>query len=163
DPSAAVRCYIDDDTRTLYVTHEYWELGTDIDALPGALESAIPGIGRHVVYADSARPESTSYLARNGIPTARSAEKWPGSVDDGIAYLRAFAKIVVSPSCKHLLDECGSYNFKTDRLTGVPLPDPEDKNNHLIDALRYALSPLIRNLPVGGYLSRSALLVDGEA
>ncbi len=162
DPSAAVRCYINDQTRTLYVDAEYWALGADIDALPGALEAAIPGIARHVVYADSARPESTSYLARNGIPNARSAEKWPGSVDDGIAYLRSFARVVIAPSCRHLLDECGRYSFKTDRLTGVPLPEPVDAHNHLIDALRYALSPLIRNQPAGGFFNRAALLVDGE-
>jgi|GEM_PF-544476 len=162
DPSAAVRCYIDDETRTLYVTHEFWQLACDIDALPGALEAAVPGIGRHTVYADSARPETTSYLAKNGIPSARSAEKWPGSVDDGIAYLRSFTRIVIDPSCKHLLDECGRYSFKCDRLTGVPLPEPIDAHNHLIDSLRYALSPLIRNKPSGGFFSRAALLVNGE-
>jgi phage terminase large subunit len=162
DPAAAVRCFVDDATRTLYVDAEFWQLGCDIDALPSALETAIPGISRHVVYADNARPESTSYLARNGIPGARSAEKWPGSVDDGISYLRAFSRIVIDPSCKHVIDEAGSYSFKTDRLTGVPLPDPEDRNNHLVDALRYALSPLIRNLPAGGYFNRAALLVSGE-
>jgi phage terminase large subunit len=162
DPSAAVRCFIDDDTRTLYVTHEFWQLGADIDALPGVLEAAIPGISRHVLYCDSARPESTSYIARNGIPNARSAEKWPGSVDDGIAYLRSFSRIVIDPRCKHFIDEAGSYSFKTDRLTGAPLPEPEDRNNHLIDALRYALSPLIRNLPTGGFFSRAAFLATGE-
>ena len=162
DPSAAVRCYIDDASRILYVTHEFWALGADIDALPESLENSIPGISRYVVYADSARPESTSFLQRNGIPNVRSVEKWPGSVDDGIAYLRSFLRIVIHPSCTHLLDECQRYQFRTDRLTGVPLPEPLDKHNHLIDALRYALSPLIRNLPSGGYFSRSALLVVGE-
>jgi len=162
DPSAALRCYVDDAMRTLYVTHEFWALGAEIDALPASLEAAIPGISRHVVYADSARPESTSYVARNGIPNARSVEKWPGSVDDGIAYLRSFSRIVIDPSCRHLLDECSSYSFKTDRLTGVPLPEPLDANNHLIDALRYALSPLIRNQPSGGYFSRAAMLAGGE-
>lgn len=162
DPAAAVRAFIDPDTRQLFVADEFWQLGCDIDALPSALDASIPGITRHPVYADSARPESNSYLARNGIPGARSAEKWPGSVDDGIAYLRSFERIVIHPRCKHLIDEAASYSFKTDRLTGLPLPEPEDKNNHLIDALRYALSPLIRNLPTGGYISRSALLVNGE-
>lgn len=162
DPSAGIRCYIDDATRTLYVDREFWQLGADIDALPGALEAAIPGISGHVVYADSARPESTSYLSRNGIPNARSAEKWPGSVDDGIAYLRSFARIVIAPECRQLIDECGRYSFKCDRLTGAPLPEVLDAHNHCIDALRYALGPLIRNQPTGGYFSRRALLVGGE-
>jgi phage terminase large subunit len=162
DPSASVRCHIDDETRTLYVSAEYWRLGAEIDALPGELENAIPGISRHVVYADSARPESTSFIQRNGIPNIRSVEKWPGSVDDGIAYLRAFSRIVIHSSCTHLKDECQRYQFKTDRLTGLPLPEVVDKHNHLIDSIRYALSPLIRNLPSGGYFTRSALLVKGE-
>jgi phage terminase large subunit len=162
DPSAAVRCYIDDESRTLYIDREYWALGADIDALPAALEQAIPGISRHVVYADSARPESTSYLSRNGIALARSAEKWAGSVLDGVSYLRSFARIVIDPSCKHLIDEAGLYSFKTDRLTGTPLPEIEDRHNHCIDSLRYALSALIRNLPAGGYFNRAALLVQGE-
>jgi phage terminase large subunit len=162
DPSAAVKCYIDDVERVLYVTNEFWQLGADIDALPALLEAAIPGISRHVVYCDSARPETTSYLARNGIPGARSAEKWPGSIDDGVGYLRSFAKIIIDPSCVRLLDECASYSYKCDRLTGAPLPEVEDRHNHLIDSLRYALSPLIRNLPTGGYFNRAALLERGE-
>jgi phage terminase large subunit len=162
DPSAALRCFVDDDTRTLYVDAEFWALNCDIDALPAALETAIPGISKYVVLADASRPESTSYLARNGIPNARSASKWAGSIDDGIAYLRSFAKIVISPNCTRFLDECRSYSFKVDRLSGLPLPDPEDKNNHLIDALRYALSPMIRNQPSGTYFSHRALLLDGE-
>jgi phage terminase large subunit len=159
DPSAAVRAYVDDSTGTLYVTHEFWALRADIDQLPAMLEGAIPGIGRHRLYCDSARPESTSYLARNGIPDARSVEKWAGSVADGIAFLRSFARIVIDPSCKHLIDEARNYCFKQDRLSGAPLPVPEDKNNHCIDALRYALSDLIRAGLGGGFFSQAAFMV----
>jgi phage terminase large subunit len=162
DPSAGVRLYVDDEARVLYVDAEFWALNMDIDALPKALEASIPGIGRHVVHADAARPESTSFLARHGIPNARSAAKWAGSVDDGIAYLRSFAKIVVNPRCKYFLDECRSYSFKVDRLSGLPLPEPLDKSNHLIDATRYALVNLIRNQPSGTFFSHKALLLDGE-
>jgi phage terminase large subunit len=162
DPSAAVRCYIDDASRTLYVSHEYWKLREEIDALPDALEYAIPGISRHVVHADSARPETVSYLQRHGIPNCRSAAKWSGSVDDGIMFLRSFSRIVIDPSCKHLLDECARYSFKCDRLTGLPLPEPLDAHNHCVDSLRYALSPLIRSQPSSSFFSRSALLVKGS-
>jgi phage terminase large subunit len=37
-----------------------------------------------------------------------------------------------------LIDELTLYCYKTDPLTGLVLPILEDKNNHLIDALRYA-------------------------
>jgi phage terminase large subunit len=163
DPSAGVRCHIDDVNRALFISREFWQLGCDIDRLPEALEAAIPGISSYVAYCDSSRPETISYLSRNGVPNARAAEKWPGSVDDGVMYLRSFARIVIDPSCVHVIDECRSYSFKTDRLTGAPLPEAEDKHNHCIDALRYAIWPLIRNLPARGYFSRAAVLVGGEA
>jgi len=163
DPTAGTVCYIDDTQRVLYVAREFWKLGCDIDALPGALERALPGAGRNTVYCDSARPESISYIARNGVPGARSAEKWPGSIDDGVSYLRSFAKIVIHTDCTHTLDEANRYSYKVDRLTGNPLPEVEDKHNHNIDSIRYALSPLIRNKAAGGsYFSRSSLLVNGE-
>jgi hypothetical protein len=163
DPSAGMRLYVDDSTtpRTLYVANEFWQLHCENDALAGALEAAIPGISRHVVFADSARPETISYLQKNGLPNIAAAAKWQGSVADGVAYLRTF-RIVISPECKHFLDECMSYSFEVDRLTGVPQPKPIDRNNHLIDSTRYALGPLIAAQPAQGYFSRTALLVKGE-
>jgi phage terminase large subunit len=163
DPSAAVRLYIDDSTtpQTLYVANEYWQLGCEIDALRGALEAAIPGISRYVTYADSARPETISFLQKNGMPSVEGAAKWKGSVADGVAYLRKF-RIVVAPECKHFIDECQTYQFRCDRLTGQPLPELIDKCNHLLDAARYALGPLIAAQPAQGYFSRAAMLVNGE-
>lgn len=162
DPTAGTVCYIDDDERVLYIRREFWKLGADIDALPDALEAAMPGVSGHTLYCDSARPESISYIARHGVSGARPAEKWPGSIDDGISYLRSFSKIVIHPECVHTLDEANRYNFKVDRLTGNPLPEVQDKHNHCIDSIRYGLSPLIRNQPTSGYFNRAALLVKGE-
>jgi phage terminase large subunit len=162
DPCAATECYIDDATRTLYVKREYWGLHVDIDALPGQLELAIPGIGQQVVHADSSRPETISYLQRHGIPLARPSEKWSGSVDDGLLYLRAFSRIVLDPSCKHTLEECQTYSWRVDPKTNLPIPKPLDAHNHTIDSLRYGLGPLIRNQAPGGYFARAALLVNGE-
>ena len=47
--------------------------------------------------------------------------------------------IVVHPRCKHLIDELTLYSYKIDKLTSEILPVLEDKDNHVIDALRYAL------------------------
>jgi phage terminase large subunit len=162
DPSAAIRCYIDDETRTLYCDAEYWALHADLEAMPGALEFAIPGISHHTIFADCARPETISFLRRNGVPGIVAAEKWPNSIDDGVVFLRTFSKIVIAPQCKHLIDEAANYCFKTDRLTGAVLPQVLDRHNHLFDSLRYSLSPLIRNQPSSAYFSRSAMLVRGE-
>jgi phage terminase large subunit len=162
DPSAAVQLYIDDVNKVLYVRGEYWELARDIDSLPQAIETAIPGISQHVVFCDNSRPESISYLQRHGVAGARAADKWSGSVADGIAFLRSFQKIIIHPTCKRFLDEARNYCFKVDRLTGSPMPEPAEGFDHLIDSARYALSPLIRNLPQSGFFSRSGLLVKGQ-
>jgi phage terminase large subunit len=46
--------------------------------------------------------------------------------------------IIVHPRCQHTIDELMLYSYKTDRSTGSILPMLEDKDNHVIDALRYA-------------------------
>jgi hypothetical protein len=146
----------------LYISHEHWSIGTDINKLPGELENSIPRISLGTVFCDNSRPETISYMQKNGIPAARPADKWNGSVDDGVMFLRSFTKIVVHSRCTHVHDEMRRYSFKTDRLTGVPLPELLDRDNHCIDSLRYALSSFIRNTASTGYFSRAGLLDNNE-
>ena len=98
----------------------------------------------HTVRADSARPESISYLCRNGMPRVIPAKKGKGSVEDGIAFIKSFDRVVIHPDCPETLKEFRLYSFKTDRLTGDILPVPVDAYNHYIDSLRYALEPAMR-------------------
>lgn len=141
DPTAALRaCLITD--RLLYIDHEAWEIGTPTEALPALLHK-VPDIHKWASRADSARPETIDYLRRNGLPKIRSAVKGKGSVEDGIMFLQGL-DIVVHPRCANLAREFASYAYKIDKRTGAILPDPEDANNHLIDALRYAVEGLHR-------------------
>lgn len=140
DPTTLVRCYIDG--RTLYVDQEAYQVGCEIDKTP-ALFDKIDGSRKWPIRADSARPETISYMQRNGFPNVVPASKGAGSVEDGIEFLKSY-DIVVHPRCKHLIDELAMYSYKQDKLTNEVLPVLEDKKNHLIDALRYALE-LVRN------------------
>ena len=97
-----------------------------------------------MVRADSARPESISYLQRHGLPAIEGVAKWSGSVEDGITHLRSYREIIVHPRCKEVLKEMRLYSYKVDRLTGDIKADVVDKNNHYIDAIRYALNPMIQ-------------------
>ena len=45
---------------------------------------------------------------------------------------------MVHPRCVHTIDELTAYSYETDDLTGAVLPRLKDKDNHVIDALRYA-------------------------
>jgi phage terminase large subunit len=134
DPSVLVRCSIE--ANRLYVDFEAWAVGCEIVNLP-ELFMQVPEAEKWPITADSARPETISHMQKNGFPRIRSAIKGAKSLEDGVEWLKSF-DIVVHPRCKHLIDELTLYSYKTDPLTGEVLPLLDDKNNHVIDALRYA-------------------------
>lgn len=141
DPTAAVRCWSYDGC--LWIDYEAGKVGLEIDDTPAYLRDRVPGIFEHTVRADSARPESISFLKRNGMTRIIGVRKGKGSVEDGIQHLRSYREIVIHPRCEEVARECRLYSYKVDRLSGDVLPVPVDANNHYIDALRYALEPLI--------------------
>jgi phage terminase large subunit len=140
DPTALVRCHIDG--RTLYVDYEAVEVGCEIDETP-ALFDKIEGSRKWLIRADSARPETVSYMKRQGFRIT-AAIKGQGSLEDGVQFLKAF-DIIVHPRCKAVAEELALYSYKRDDKTEEVLPILEDKNNHTIDALRYALEELRRS------------------
>lgn len=142
DPTAAIRCYIADDV--LYVSHEAYKTTLELDDTAAFIETRIPGFSRYVTRWDNARPESISFLKRHGLPLSTAAQKWPGSVEDGVAFLRALRAIELHPRCENLAREMRLYSYKVDPLSGDVRPQLNDAFNHGIDALRYALCPLIR-------------------
>jgi phage terminase large subunit len=135
DPSAAVRCWIDG--TQLFVDHEAWGLGVEIVDLPN-LFMTIPGAEKYWLTADTSRPETISHLRNNGFPRIAPALKGARSLEEGVEFLKGY-DLVIHPRCQHLIDELTHYSYKTDPLTGQVLGVLEDKNNHLIDALRYAV------------------------
>jgi phage terminase large subunit len=142
DPSCALRCWIDG-TR-IYVDHEAWGLGVEIVDLP-KLFMSIPEAERWWMTADSSRPETISHLRKNGFPRIAPALKGARSIEEGVEFIKSY-DLIVHPRCTHLIDELTHYSYKLDSLTGQILPVLEDKNNHLIDALRYAVEGARRAL-----------------
>lgn len=160
DPTVLVCCFLID--RTLYVWREVWEVGCGIDRR-GALFDRIdpdwsPKRGsdtgwksiarKYQITADSAEPQTIDYLKRHGFPRIQAAVKGPNSVEEGVSFLQS-CDIVVHPDCKfggvsHVADELTLYSYKTDKKSGQILPELEDKKNHTIDALRYALEAVRR-------------------
>ena len=134
DPSVLVRCAIEG--RALYVDHEAYMVGCEIDALP-ELFMSVPEAEKWPITADSARPETISYMRKHGFPRILAAVKGARSLEEGVEFLKSF-DIIVHPRCTHMIDELTLYSYKTDPLTGQVIPVLEDKDNHVIDALRYA-------------------------
>jgi len=142
DPTAGVRAWVHGDK--LYFDYSVSRVGLELDDTAQFLKAGLPGIELHTSRADSARPESISYLRRHGLPMMIGAKKGPGSVEDGIAHMKSYSEIVVHPRCSELLTELRLYSFAIDKYSGDVTPKIVDAHNHLIDASRYGLEPLMR-------------------
>jgi phage terminase large subunit len=140
DPTVLIRCFIEG--RTLYVDHEAYMVGCEIVNTP-ELFFQIPEAEKWPIVADSARPETISYMRSHGFPKIMAAVKGPKSLEEGVEWLKSY-DIVVHPRCQHTIDELTMYSYKKDALTDAVLPVLEDKDNHLIDALRYACESVRR-------------------
>ena len=141
DPTAVTRCFIENNC--LYIDYEAGGVGVEMEELPQLFDK-VPDIRNWKIRADAARPETISYMARHGFNCV-AAEKWKGSIEDGIEYIRSFEKIYIHPRCKHVYEEFKYYAYKKDRVSGDILPIVVDAWNHYIDSLRYALQPYIKN------------------
>jgi phage terminase large subunit len=153
DPSVLIRCYLGVDSvntaghvshaRTLFIDREAYRVGVEVDYLPQLFDQ-VPGAREWTITADSARPETISYLQRHGFPKMIPAVKGKDSVKEGVIFLQNF-DIVIHPRCTHAIDEFTMYSFVTDKLTGLVTPVLEDKKNHVIDSVRYAVEQLRTN------------------
>lgn len=146
----------DSDGNVLFVAHEAYEVGCQIDDTPALFagdddevhpskrrwenrlgKPGIPNARRWKIIADSARPEIIAYLKARGF-NIEPAAKGAGSVEEGVTFLQNY-DICVHPRCTHVADELTTYSYKVDKATNEVLPVLADKDNHTIDALRYAL------------------------
>jgi phage terminase large subunit len=143
DPTVLVRCFVEG--RKLYVDYEAYQVNCEIMDTPD-LFMTVPDSEKWPIIADSARPETISHMKRHGFPKLMPAVKGPGSLEDGVEWLKTY-DITVHPRCKHVIDELTLYSYKVDQTTGGVLPVLEDKNNHVIDALRYACEGSRRAAP----------------
>ena len=158
NPTVATKSWIGGNT--LYVEREAWKIGLELDDTADFVLRSIPGCDGYVMRADSSRPESISFLKRHGLPKIEACKKWPGSIEDGIAHLRQYERIIIHPRCERSVFEAKNYEYEKDKRTGDPLPKVRDLHNDAIDSWRYGLGQLIRqrrttsnrSLPTSGVL-----------
>lgn len=127
DPSASIRCGIVDNT--LYLD--------EIDYRTGLLSSDIIKTLRPwglKVYADSADPRLIQEIHNGGI-TIYATEKGAGSINAGIDKMQSM-EIFITKRSYNLIKEYRSYVWAKDK-DGNYINEPEDHDNHGIDAARY--------------------------
>lgn len=157
DPCAIVRNW--DDGDTLYIDYESYGHHVELYDLKALFEGGesqdgstyyqgVPGVNNWPLKADNSRPETISYMQNQGFSIS-AADKWPGCVEDRVAHLKGFRRIVIHERCIQTAQEFRLYSYKVD--PNVLVPDPKtgtvrpailpillDKNNHCIDALGYS-------------------------
>jgi len=150
DPTVLVRFYIYNNE--LWIDQEIYGFGIEIDDIPTLFET-LEGSRNHKIIADSARPETISYVRRQKFNIVACKKQQAGTkegfIQDGISFMKQFRKIHIHTRCKRIADEFAHYSYKVDDKivdeNGKPkiLPIIVDKFNHGIDSIRYGLEDLI--------------------
>lgn len=145
DPWAFNSCGWDPARRTLYVWDELTRCRAS-NAETGRLlkeRGVMSGpAGTETLIADSAEPKSCGDYRAQGL-CCRPVQKGPGSLAAGMKWMQSLACIWIDPvRCPDTAREFSQYEYRRNPATGEILPGWPDIDDHHIDAVRYALSPV---------------------
>lgn len=132
DPAAMPCTHYDRKHKIIYIYDELYAYGLTNDLLADEVKLKI---GDDYVICDSAEPKSIAELQGFGV-NAIGAKKGKDSVNFGIDWLKR-QTIIVDSSCINAQNEFQLYQWKKDKY-GNTLRIPNDRDNHIIDPLRYA-------------------------
>ena len=135
DPTAFICFACNPIDKTIWVYNEHYEKGMLNSDIAEMIKKK--GLSKERIRADAAEPKSNDDLRRCGISRIMPSVKGKDSIMNGIVKIQEY-RIFVLPSCVNAISEFNSYCYKKERLTEKPLNEPEDHDNHLMDALRYA-------------------------
>ena len=134
DPTAFIAFAVNREAKQIFIFNEHYErkmLNSDIADMIKR-----KGYAKERIRADAAEPKSIDDIRRMGINRIMPSVKGKDSILNGISAIQEY-KIFVHPRCKNVLYELNSYRWAKDKNEGN-INMPEDCDNHLMDALRYA-------------------------
>ena len=136
DPFAYVKTHFDATRRRLYIFAEVYKVGLSNRAAVKEIQKVDPN--PDLITGDSAEPKSIAEVNTYGL-RVKGARKGPDSVKYGIKFLQDLEEIVIDGErCPNTLREFTSYELDRD-ASGNFKADFPDRDNHTIDACRYAL------------------------
>lgn len=125
-----------------YVVDEWYQTGKTTKEIA---EKAIEFQNKYKInrwYADSANPEKILEASQGTGLTIYPYKKEKDAITAGISYVRQEInenRLYVFNTCKNTIDEFESYHYPEPK-DDKPIKDlPEPINNHLMDAIRYAI------------------------
>ena len=147
DPLAFVNWHYDSKRKIIYAVDELYGIKISNRRLAEWLHKN--GYASDRIAAESAEPKSNAELrSEHGIKRIYPVKKGPDSVEYGEEWLNDLNEIVIDPKrTSDIAKEFESIDYQTDR-DGNALPRLEDKNNHTIDATRYAFEEDMRGRDV---------------
>ena len=142
DPTAFIAAVVNPTDKLLYIYDEFYETRLLNSAIAERITSM--GYTKERIVADSAEPKSNDDLRRMGLRIADSV-KGADSIRAGINYIQEY-RIIVHPKCKNTIAELSTYAWAKDKQ-GKATDKPIDSDNHLMDALRYAMQSAVTFRP----------------
>ena len=144
DPSTLIETNIDTSNKRIYLKECYY--------LPSLTTSDITRLNKQhaqdgLIIADSAEPRLISEIRSKGC-NIKPSVKGQGSVTYGISLLQDY-DLIISEDSINLIKELNNYSW-LERKSNTPI----DKFNHLIDAVRYAVTFQLKNPNRGQYAIR---------
>ena len=154
DPWVFIQVGYDRKTKTIYILKEDKGLRLSDEKTAGKVrahltvvnekgeEEFYPRAPRNKIYADNADQKAVATYRTCGLDCV-AAPKWPGSIEQGIKWMQTRTNIVIDKDCVLSWHEFNAYDYENDPDGEVIEDAYPDKDNHTIDAVRYALSSLI--------------------
>ncbi|MBM6628571.1 PBSX family phage terminase large subunit [Mammaliicoccus vitulinus] len=154
DPLAFVRWHYDKKKNVIYAVDEYY--GQKISNRELAKWLTRKKYQSDTIFADSAEPKSIDELKNeHDIKRIKGVKKGPDSVEYGEQWLDDLDAIIIDPNrTPNIAKEFENIDYETDK-DGNPKPRLEDKDNHTIDATRYAFSEDMKKKPKAMISSRT--------
>ena len=144
DPFAFIRLHYDRARETIYLMDEIYQNKLTNEASGNIIIKR--GYKDAYITCDSAEPKSVADYRAMGLP-AKAAVKGPGSVDYGMKWLQRRKIVIDRKRTPNAYNEFVNYEYDRNKdgdiISGYP-----DANNHLIDATRYAVERISRQMGV---------------
>ncbi len=139
DPTSYVVCHYSPSKKELYILYEWYKQDSTYPEI--AQEVLKENKNNFTVFCDSADSGGIKQLKIEGVKKAKGCKK--GKVENGVAWLRGLNKIYIdSVACPETYREFTEYSYVLQKSTGDYVLS--EKENHSIDAVRYALSEFIK-------------------
>lgn len=137
DPNALLGIDVEIGQKKIYIFNEFYKGNIALNVL---CEEVRKRVNNNYVTCDSAWAQNILEMNSRGI-RALPAIKGADSVKHGIMWLQDF-NIVIHKDCVNTIREFSLYRWDADKF-GNLTDKPVDKDNHALDALRYACEPLM--------------------